>query len=792
MHLFNDLKNRRSFVFLIAGFTLNLVLFASVIFIGLKYLQDSSDRMRSVAYSNNAKLEQIVEMHALARNRSLSLYTMTYLNDPFDRDEEYEHFMTYGGRFIQARTALLAMNLSAEERALVEEQGRLTSIAVPVQREVVRLVQQDKIEQARKVLQERSIPSQNQVLEVLKSLLDLQLEGAKETADRTQIEQKQVKQLILLLGSTAILIGLFIAMLVTRMILRSEKQLSREKELAETTLYSIGDAVIATDTHGVIQSINPVAESLTGWDYPGAVGQHLSSVFNIVNEENGSQARDLVDEALAPQSISEIKQYHKLYNRTGMEYVIEHTASPIRSNDGKVSGVILVFRDVTGMRALTNQLSYQASHDALTGLINRREFEVRLEQVLQVVKSENLFHALLYLDLDQFKVINDTCGHIAGDELLKQLAMNLKLKLRESDVLARLGGDEFGILLEGCSQDRAVKIANALLEEIRDMRFVWDNKSFNIGTSIGLVPISAESGSLTAVLSAADSACYEAKEQGRNRVHVYQMDDADLARRQMEMQWVHRIQEALDQDRVVLYCQDVVALHRHEAGPHHCEILIRIINADGDLTPPMAFIPAAERYNLMPVIDRCVVDKVFEMLVELPDFERESLRLSINISGQSLCDVGFQKYLISRMQKDQSLADVIIFEITETAAIANLSHAMRFINSLKDLGCKFALDDFGSGLSSFSYLKNLPVDYLKIDGTFVRDIVDDPLDHAFVRSITQIGHVMGLKIIAEYVESAAILQKLRDIGVDYAQGYEFGKPRPLQDIRASLRKQASA
>lgn len=431
----------------------------------------------------------------------------------------------------------------------------------------------------------------------------------------------------------------------------------------------------------------------------------------------------------------------------------------------------------------TSRLSYQASHDALTGLPNRREFELRMERALLSAREQNLAHTLCYLDLDQFKVVNDTCGHVAGDELLRQIAALLQSRLRDRDTLARLGGDEFGVLLQNCSLEQAQPIAELLQTLVKEYRFAWQDKSFTIGVSIGLVPISAESENLSNLLRYADTACYAAKDRGRNRVHVYKAEDAELVKRQGEMQWVTRIARALEENRLRLYAQPILSLNPHTAVDHHYEILLRMLDDDGELVLPMAFIPAAERYNLMTSIDRWVIGAAFSAFHQLFPHATEGQSLcTINLSGQSLCDEKFLALIERQFVLNKVPYDAVCFEITETAAITNLTEAIHFIHTLKAKGCKFSLDDFGSGLSSFTYLKNLPVDFLKIDGAFVKDMESDPMDRAMVESINHIGHVMGLKTIAEFVESEAIHAHLKNIGVDYVQGNWLIEPQPLSSL----------
>ncbi len=557
------------------------------------------------------------------------------------------------------------------------------------------------------------------------------------------------------------------------------RELFEEKERAQVTLESIGDAVITTDIYGKIDYINAVAENLTGWSHEEAAGQQVEHVFRIINEITRENSVNPVERCINEGRIVELANHTVLICKDGSEIAIEDSAAPIRNQAGELIGVVMVFHDVTESRKLSQQLIYQARHDALTGLINRREFEERLEHAIEQARVNHYDHALLYMDLDQFKVVNDTCGHAAGDELLRQITSLLQSQMRKHDTLARLGGDEFAVLLEYCGSDEANNVAESLCEAVESYRFTWEGNSFVVGVSIGLVPINKNSGSLGVVMSIADSACYAAKEAGRNRIHSYVEDDTTVAQRHGEMRWVSRITQGLEENNFTLYRQDILSIGKHTTDGDHYEVLIRMKDGEGALAMPNSFLPAAERYNLMPKLDRWVIRTIFEWLSNATD-ELEALAMcSINLSGHSVGDDKFLQYTINLFEKYNIPPGKICFEITETATIVNLTSATRFIRALKKKGCRFALDDFGSGMSSFLYLKNLPVDFLKIDGGFVKDITHDPMDLALVRSINDIGHVVGMKTIAEFVESEDVLRKLKVLGVDYAQGYHFGQPREL-------------
>ncbi|MBI5329199.1 MAG: EAL domain-containing protein [Betaproteobacteria bacterium] len=554
----------------------------------------------------------------------------------------------------------------------------------------------------------------------------------------------------------------------------AETRLFAEKERAQVTLASIGDAVITTDVTGRVEFINAVAEQLTGWSNAEAAGHPLDHIFHIVNETSRIRIGNPVETVLKEGVVVGLANHTMLIRRDGAEFNIEDSAAPIRDKQGRIIGVVLVFHDVTHAHAMAKRVDWAATHDALTGIANRSEFERRLEALVDRPDAE---HALLYIDLDQFKVVNDTCGHTAGDQMLCQITALLQTRLRDADTLARLGGDEFGVLLEHCSLEAAHKVAESLLESLATFRFAWDGKPFQVGASIGLVPIEDGGMSAAQLMAAADTACYAAKDAGRNRVRTYHAADDELTRRTSEMSWVSRINRAIDESQLLLYWQPVISLSPQVGEAVQGEILLRMLDDAGHIVNPGTFLPAAERYHLMLRIDRWVVHQSLKWLMEHPEDLRH---VAINLSGQSIGDAAFLDDVVAQVQQSGIAPPRICFEITETAAIAQLTHARRFIEALRSLGCRFSLDDFGSGLSSFGYLKNLPVDFLKIDGSFVRNILRSPIDEAMVASINHLGHVMGLATIAEFVENEDIRQRLQELGINYAQGYAIAAPAPLQ------------
>lgn len=557
---------------------------------------------------------------------------------------------------------------------------------------------------------------------------------------------------------------------------RLEFELEAEKEMAQVTLDSIGDAVITTDDTGCVHYLNPVAEAMTGWTAETARGLPLDQVFQIINETTRGPAINPVERVLEEGQITGLANHTVLIRRDGQEFSIEDSAAPIRNSKQELIGVVMVFHDVTQSRYLARQLSWQATHDALTELYNRRYFETKLEELVAGAVQQDQHHVLCYLDLDQFKVVNDTSGHLAGDELLRQLARLLKRYIRAADTLARLGGDEFGILLDQCPLDRAVNIAENLRQEIADYPFVWQNQIFRIGVSVGLIVIDTSSTNATAVMSAADAACYAAKYRGRNRIQIYQKDNAELNQQRQERQWSVVIRQALENNRFCLYRQIIQTLTPGGRSIEFYEVLVRMLGEQGERIAPKEFIPAAERYGLMPLLDRWIIETCLLNLEEALSETSEDVIYSINISGTSLSDERFLDFVVSQFESVSVPPHCICFEITETAAIADFERANSFIRELHHLGCRFALDDFGSGMSSFAYLKSLPVDFLKIDGDFIQDIVSDSTTQAIVESIHRVGNVMGLQTIAESVENADILAKLQAINIDFVQGYGISRP----------------
>ncbi len=559
---------------------------------------------------------------------------------------------------------------------------------------------------------------------------------------------------------------------------RSEHALHEEKERAEVTLHAIGDGVITTDVDGYVRYLNPVAEKLTGARLPEVRGKLIEHFYRVVDEETGSPLANPVRLCLADNTLVSGMNRAQLIGADGKIYSIEETASPIRDRDGHTIGAVLVVRDVTSAREISRRMEYQATHDMLTGLANRRQFERHVEHAVADARSNGGSHAMCYMDLDQFKVVNDTCGHAAGDRLLVELAKLIRSKTREQDVVGRLGGDEFGLLLHDVNLDQAAFYAAEVRNSIRDYRYVVDGHTFQVGVSIGIVAINPGSGTLAEVFTAADVACYVAKDKGRDEIYVSRMNDVEQARRQLEMQWSARIPPALKEDRFVLHHQKILPLADGARLAPRCELLVRMVEHDGTLIAPGRLIPAAERFRQMPDIDRWVIRHALQLIAQ-PGRERQFASYAINLSGQSLGQPELLDYVKREILRSGVRPEMLTFEVTETAAIQNIGHARQFMAELKKMGCQFALDDFGSGLSSFGYLKTLPVDYLKIDGSFVRNMLRDHHDHSIVVAIAQIAKTLGIRCVAEFVGDRDTVVALAEIGVDYGQGFFLHQPEPL-------------
>jgi len=547
----------------------------------------------------------------------------------------------------------------------------------------------------------------------------------------------------------------------------------------QLALDSLGEGILTTDAHGLIDYLNPSAEAITGMRREDSVGQAFGAMIGFVDEHDRRALADPVQQSLATGSRVNLGRRSLLISRaTGNELGVEATASPIRGPDGDVTGVAVMLHDVSELRGLTQQMSYQASHDALTGLVNRREFERRLGEVLEIARAGRQGHVVCYLDLDRFKAVNDTSGHLAGDNMLREVAALIREAVRDSDTVARLGGDEFGVLLVGCPLEKARQIADDISRAIGEYRFVWKDRIFSVGVSIGIVELTGESNSLEEVMSAADSACYVAKKQPDFRVHVYSSHDEVVARSRGEIQWLQRLQAALRDGFFELYVQPIEPARPGAANGPALEVFVRL-HDEGQAVAPAEFFPAAERYRLMSMIDRWVLGSALAALaagaIRLPP----GRSLSINISGQTLADPSFLEFVVEELDRTGVQPGQICFEVAETSVIGNMEQARRFVDVLHGMGCRFALDDFGTDLGGFANLKSLPMDYLKIDGSFMRDLGRDTVNQAMVSAVVNMARTLNFRLVAEQIEDVASLEAARAMGIDFVQGHAIGRPRPL-------------
>jgi diguanylate cyclase (GGDEF)-like protein/PAS domain S-box-containing protein len=582
----------------------------------------------------------------------------------------------------------------------------------------------------------------------------------------------------MLFNGLFVLLACAVAVLSATKVRQTANALFHQKELAEVTIRSIGDAVITTDSHGCVEYINPAAEQMTGWRNAEAKGRPLEQVFEVVNGLTLEPQINPIATCLRENRVVSLENNTVLVRRDGVRRYIEDSAAPIRDQTGQLVGGVLVFYDATEVHQAEHLISYRATHDALTQLINRREFEHRLAAMLAPGRDDSSQHALLFLDIDQFMLVNESCGHLAGDHLLREVSRILKAQTRGSDALARLGGDEFGLIVRNCTLDEARATAESLRAAVSGYRFEWQGVHFQPHLSVGLVPFGLDAGAPAMLLSRAEAACQLAKEKGGDRLQIYDAKDREIGLRSGGIQWIARLNEALTRDRFTLYCQPVVAVG---GGQRHAEVLARMLNPDDSLMLASHFIPHAERYGLMPQLDRWVVRKALAMLGGLYAQGRgeEAGVLAINLSGSTLSDQAMAQFIREEIRASGVPARALCFEITETAAVSSLRETSALISSLRRMGCAFALDDFGRGMSSFMYLKQLPVDYLKIDGEFVRGMTDDPVARAMVKAIHALGQAMGIGTIAECVETADVRHQLEELGVDYVQGFQVGAPLPL-------------
>jgi diguanylate cyclase (GGDEF)-like protein/PAS domain S-box-containing protein len=770
---------------LLAGFAVLLALLVTVAVFGVTRIGHVNRSLQSIIYEQDLRTGLVATLFRVTREQSQLILEVLHAADASTLARARSEYRALWGEYDATVGRLSALPLSASEQSALAALLKGAARTRTVRDRVLELLSEGDSAGARALLISSGIEAHDDYQEHLYQMLQTSRVATMDIVAHARASTRQALQLIAAIGILVLATATLVAALVTRQVRRTEDALQFEKELAQVTLHSIGDGVITTDAKGCIEYLNPVAEQYTGWTTEEARGLALGEIYRIMDERTGQPLDALAPRPSPLPGEEESAVSVRLTDRNGRECPIRYSHAPIRSRDGRPLGTIVVFHDISQIRAMAQQLLWQASHDALTGLVNRREFERRLSALIETARAQQREHALLYMDLDNFKVVNDTCGHSAGDELLRQLTSIMLSRMRGVDTLARLGGDEFGVLLESCPLDQALRIANAMRETVREFRFAWEDKTFTIGVSIGLVPITTESGNANRVLGLADACCYEAKNKGRDRVQVYRPEDAEAGGRHGELHVVSQITQAFELGRFRLYRQRIVPVAHGALRPPGHEVLVRMIDKAGELVPPTGFMPAAERYNLLTSIERWVVSSLVEYLHEewtsgaIARDEAARGYYSVNLSGASINDKSLPDFLRDLLTRYRLPPGLLCFEITETTAISNLNAAADLMHELKEMGCRFALDDFGTGMSSFAYLKYLPVDLLKIAGTFVKDMAIDPMDYAIVDAINRISHILGILTVAESVEDAETLAKITALKIDYAQGYFIAPPEAM-------------
>jgi diguanylate cyclase (GGDEF)-like protein/PAS domain S-box-containing protein len=776
----------RSKRLLVAGFGALLVLITLVTLVGMTRIHIIDRRIGELVHEENSRTTLLTSLLTVNDQRQQLIYALFTARGRAEREAVYSGYRALGADVVATLGELEKLDTSAPERAAVKEVFEAMELSEVSHERVAQLVMRGDIRGATALLLSQTLATHDRFEMAVNRLIDSRRAAMVAVIAQASADMRLTLILIAIAGVLVLIIGAAVAVRVVRQTVRSEDALHREKELAEVTLHSIADGVITLDAEGNIDYMNPVAEAYTGWKSADAAGRSLEAVYCVLDTQTGAPIPHPGGHEVGARGTEGMAV--TLVGRGGNACAIRDSSAPIHNSDGHLVGWVVVFHDVSQIQEMAQQLSWQASHDALTGLFNRREFERRLAGLIEAVRVDDKQHAMLYMDLDNFKTVNDTCGHAAGDELLRQLTTVMQSRMRGSDTLARLGGDEFGVLLEACPLDQAVRIANGLREAVRDFRFIWQDKTFGIGVSAGLVTIDGMD-DVGRILANADATCYEAKSKGRDRVQVYRPEHEHPGEQNADLHMVSEINHAFESGNFRLYRQKIIALDVDadaDFEPHY-EILVRMVDRSGSLVAPSGFMAAAERYNLLSSIERWVISSLVEFLhrqCESGAISREHAPLSgafyaVNLSGVSINDASFIDFLRQLLTRFELPRGLLCFEVTETTAISNLNKAANLMHELKGMGCRFALDDFGIGMSSFAYLKYLPVDYIKIDGVFVRDMADDPMDQAIVEAINRIAHILGMKTVAEFVEDANILEWLRVIGVDYAQGYFVAKPEAL-------------
>ena len=801
-HVLKSLLSANSFL-LGAGFLLILALAMLAGYINLTRMTEITRDIDMVTTEYSQKAISSQALHNHTKNKIKTLRNITKVYDQAEIEKIIAEYMSLAGD----DKVLLDMLTHGEliplyEQELIREIKQRLDQADLIDQQLLALVKSSQVSEVQSFMLTDWMPSEISVMDSVINLSKFYNKNMSKGAADGVSSYASVLQIQKPLLFAILMLGLVIASYVllrnaqAEAVLTSDREdlqrrvnehvveLNEQKEQLTVTFQSIADGVVTTDIYGSIKYLNPAAEILTGWSMGDAVGKNLVEIIKIKNEF-GHNPDELGVSSMATREERFNKRKSRMQRRDGQERFIEESIAEIHDESGQLTGYVVVVRDVSERLELEKELSRQATQDELTQLYNRPEFKYQLEDALKSIECEDQNYLLCFLDLDRFKVVNDTSGHTAGDEILRQVAQLLGSTVRQRDTVARLGGDEFAFILRNCELGNGIKVMQNLVAKIELNRFTFGEEVFALGASVGVVELSSDMDAESA-LTQADTACYLAKESGGRSVRVYRSDSEEMSKQRGQVKWLSRVQAALDENDFELFYQPIERTGLIPDGQNlaaHYEVLVRMINKDGGYFMPGDFIPAATRYGLMPSLDRWVIKHSLRWCGLNLGLLRGA-RLAINIDGSSLCDAEFLGFVEQCFEDSEVDPGKVIFELTENSVIANMNAAMGFISTLKKKGCQFALDDFGTGMSSFDYLKSLPVDYLKIDGSFVKDMLNDSIDEEVVRSINAIGHAMKKYTIAEYVESAEIRKKLSQIGVNYVQGYAIAKPRPLSEMAA--------
>lgn len=759
---------------LVAGYIAIWLLMSLLTTAALGYMSSIQEQLRDIVAIHNTKKDLVKQMHASSRERVFSLQYMLLIDDPFERDAESIKIYQNGTKFNEAREQFLRLPLDPPERSIMDKHELLAGRAAPTQRDVINLIMRDETERARHILLDEVTSIQQQALALLGELEEYQDSSIKSALQRAESAYTKAGYLLIFLGGIAVILLIAIAVKVFSVMRVAAQALHDEKDRLRVTLHSIGDGVVATDSSGIIEYINPAAEQLTGWSKEAAVGTSIFETFKVINTATGMPVASTISELIDETRITDIHHHSLLRRKDGSTLAVDYTASAIHHNDGKIGGYVTVFRDESELREMAHHLSHQATHDPLTNLANRRQFEHRLELLLKQNEGSHGEHVLCYLDLDHFKIVNDTCGHAAGDELLKQVVTLFRQKVRTNDLLARIGGDEFGLLLENCPVERALGITEEIRKSIQQYRFIWNGQIFHIGVSIGMVAIDKRWRNLPELLAAADAACYAAKDGGRNRVHLYLTGNTGRESGE-ESSWPERIRMALGQERLLHYYQIPVPLRPSPSTYQLIDLQLRIQEQGRQRLPLAPLLQYAERHGLAAQIDRCAVEHALMLALLRED---KNAVYTIPLSAASLQDKSFATDIVGMATVRCIPPAQLCLEIPESFLIANPGSAGQAAQALIDEGFRIALDGTGRSFGSLEALRSMPFEHLRIAGDFIHQAMEDALLHIQLEAIVRMAHNMGIRVIAMDIQSRQMIGQLEEIGIDYMSGHGIDKPQP--------------